>query len=133
MQYNYLSNEPLPTKHKYRGNVFVTTFGLDPNKNEPFNHTVDFDLPSLLDSRKAGIKWYNETIQGLNREGKYFLPFASPSEYITGKHAAYSVSLSLVEIFDGDEFEDVLLGEDYDKMIETMEIEQYLFENLKIN
>jgi len=132
MQYNYLSNEPLPTKHKYRGNVFVTTFGLDPNKNEPFNHTVDFDLPSLLDSRKAGIKWYNETIQGLNREGKYFLPFASPSEYIPGKHAAYSVSLSLVEIFDGDEFEDVLLGEDYDKMIETMEIEQYLFENLKI-
>ena len=133
MQYNYLSKEPLPTKHKYRGNVFVTTFGLDPNKNEPFNYTVDFDLPSLLDSRKAGIKWYNETIQGLNREGKYFLPFASPSEYIPGKHAAYSVSLSLVEIFDGDEFEDVLLGEDYDKMIETMEIEQYLFENLKIN
>jgi hypothetical protein len=133
MKYNYLSNEPLPTKHKYRGNVFVTTFGLDPNKNEPFNHKVDFDLPSLLDSRKAGIKWYNETIQGLNREGKYFLPFASPSEYIPGKHAAYSVSLSLVEIFDGDEFEDVLLGEDYDKMIETMEIEQYLFENLKIN
>jgi len=132
MQYNYLSNEPLPTKHKYRGNVFVTTFGLDPNKSEPFYVTVDFELPSLLDSRKAGIKWYNETIQSLNREGKYFLPFASPSEYIPGKHAAYSVSLSLVEIFDGDEFEDVLLGEDYDKMIETMEIEQYLFENLKI-
>jgi len=127
MKYNYLSNEPLAIKYKYRGDVFVTTFGLDPNKSEPFYETVDFELPSLLDSRKAGIKWYNETIQGLNREGKYFLPFASPSEYIPSKHSSYSVTLSLVEIFDGDEFEYVLLGEDDESMQETLEIESYLF------
>jgi hypothetical protein len=132
MKYNYLSNEPLPTKHKYRGNVFVTTFGLDPNKNEPFNHTVDFESPNLFDSREAGIKWYCETIKGLNREGKYFLPFASPSEYIEGKHAAYSVNLSLVETSDGDEYEYVLLGEDQDTMLDTLEIEKLLFEHLEI-
>ena len=129
MQYNYLSNEPLPTKHKYRGNVFVTTFGLDPNKNKHFNHTVDFESPNLLDSREAGIKWYYETIKGLNREGKYFLPFASPSEYIEAKHAAYSVNLSLVETSDGEEFEYVLLGEDDESMQDTLEIESLLFES----
>ena len=85
-----------------------------------------------MDSREAGIKWYCETIKGLNREGKYFLPFASPSEYIEGKHAAYSVNLSLVETSDGDEYEYVLLGEDQDTMLDTLEIEKLLFEHLEI-
>lgn len=127
MKYNYSSYEPLPTKHLYRGYVSVTTFGLDPNKSEPFNNTVDFDYSDLLESREAGVKWYHETIEGLNRQGKYFLPFTSPSEYIAGKHAAYSVTLSLVESYDGDEYEYVLLGEDDESMDDTLEIEQLLF------
>lgn len=128
MKYNYLSNEPLPTKHKYRGNVFVTTFGLDPDKNEPFDHTVDFESPNLLESREAGVKWYCETIIGLNRVGKYFLPFASQSEYIEGKHAAYNVTLSLVETYNGEEYEYILLGDDEDSLNQTLEIEEFLYE-----
>ena len=132
MEYNYSDYEPLPTKHKYRGFVSVTTFGLDPKKSKPFYESIDFDLPNLIESREEGIKWYYNTIEGLSREGKYFLPFASPSEYIPGKHAAYSVCLSLVENYDGEEFEYVLLGEDYETMLETLEIEKLLFEHLEI-
>lgn len=117
------------TKHKYRGFVLVTTFGKDPNKTEPFSYSIDFDNPQLDKAREEGIKWYQETIQGLEREGKYFLPFASPDEFELGKHAAYSVSLSLVETYGQEEYEYDLLGTDEDTMNETIEMEFSLLNN----
>jgi len=127
MKYKYSINDPRPTKYIYRGFVMVTTFGLDPDKNDAFDDSIDFDFSYLMESREAGIKWYVETLKGLEREGKYFLPFASPSDFIKGKHAAYSVTLSLIEIFDYDEFEYILLGTDEDYLNSTLEMEELIF------
>jgi hypothetical protein len=65
MKYNYSNNKPQPTKYIYRGYVMVTTFGLDPDKNEAFEDNIDFDLPNLIESREAGIKWYVDTLKGI--------------------------------------------------------------------
>jgi hypothetical protein len=127
MKYNYSNNKPQQTKYIYRGYVMVTTFGLDPGKNEAFEDDIDFDLPYLLESREAGIKWYVDTLKGLERQGKYFLPFASPSDFVEGKNAAYTVTLSFIEIFDGDEFEYTLLGTNEDYLNSTLEMEEMIY------
>ena len=127
MKYNYIGNDPWPLQYKYRGYVGVTTFGLDPNKNDSFDDSVDFDLSNIMESREAGIKWYVDTLTGLEKVGKYFLPFASPSDFIPGKHAAYSVKLSLIEYYDGDENEYILLGEDEGYSNDTLQIEEFVF------
>lgn len=36
------------------------------------------------------IKWYKEREEGLIKEGRYFLPFASYQDFELGKNAAYS-------------------------------------------
>ena len=127
MNYNYSSYEPLATKHKYRGYVSVTTYGMDPNKTEPYSVTVEFEHPNLFDARREGIEWFKETVNGLDAIGQYFLPFAGPNEFVLGKNAAYSVCLSLVEIYDGDEYEYELLGTDMDTMNDTLELEDLLY------
>ena len=127
MNYNYSNYEPLVTKHKYRGYVSVTTFGMDPNQTEPYSVTVEFEHPNLDDARNAGIEWFKETVKGLDAIGRYFLPFAGPNEFVLGKNAAYSVSLSLVEIYDEVEYEYELLGTDMDTMNDKLELEDLLF------
>jgi hypothetical protein len=133
--YLELNTQPeyFKTRHIYRGYVCVTTFGKDPNQSEPFSYTIDFDNAELIEARREGIKWFEETIQGIQREGKYFLPYASPEEFELGKHAAYSVILSLVEICGKEEYEYDLLGTDIQTMHDTLEIEEFLFENQYYN
>ena len=127
MKYNYSNNKPQPTKYIYRGYVMVTTFGLDPDKNEAFEDNIDFDLPNLIESREAGIKWYVDTLKGIKREGKYFLPFARHPDFILGKHVAYMVSLSLIEIIDSEDRMYILLSTDENYMDITLEMEEMLF------
>jgi hypothetical protein len=131
MKYNYSNNKPQPTKYIYRGYVMVTTFGLDPDKNEAFEDDIDFDLPNLIESREAGIKWYVDTLKGIEREGKYFLPFARHPDFILGKHAAYMVSLSLIEIIDSEDRMYILLSTDENYMDITLEMEEMLFGNVE--
>lgn len=127
MRHNYSNNKPQPTRYIYRGYVMVTTFGLDPGKNEAFEYNIDFDIPNLIESREAGIKWYVDTLKGIEREGKYFLPFARHPDFIPGKHAAYMVSLSLIEIIDSEDRIYILLSTDENYMDITLEMEEMLF------
>ena len=112
------------TTYKYRGRVSVSTFGADPGKNEPFVHTVDFEESDPLVARGKALTWYKFTIEGLEREGKYFLPFASPEDFVLGKHAMYCVVVSFVICNGSDEDEYDLLGTDEQTMQDTLEIEE---------
>jgi len=127
MKYSYSTKNPEPTKYIYRGYVMVTTFGLDPGKNEAIEDEINFDLPNLIESREAGIKWYVDTLKGIKREGKYFLPFARHPDFILGEHAAYMVSLSLIEIIDSEDLMYMLLSTDENYMDMTLEMEEMLF------
>ena len=117
----------LPTRHYYKGHVFVTTFGLDKNKTKPFSFDVSFNQKDLSIARENGIDWFNQTIKGIQERGSYFLPYASPKDFVDGKNSCYSVVLSLVEVSGGDEFEYDLLGTDNETMLETLEIEKLIF------
>jgi hypothetical protein len=117
----------LGTRHYYRGHVFVTTYGLDENKTEPFSWDFIFDEKDLSVSRQKGIDWFRDTIKGMDEKGGYFLPYASPENFVDGKNSCYSVVLSLIEVSGTDECEYDLLGTDEDTMLETMEIEQQIF------
>lgn len=112
------------TTYKYRGCVSVTTFGEDPGHHDPYYHTEDFEDPNPLIARSKALSWYKHTIAGLEREGRYFLPFASPDEFVLGKNAAYTVMVSFVICNGSDEDEYDLLGTDERTMNDTLELEE---------
>jgi len=110
------------TTYYYKVTEFVTTFGEDPGKNEPFTHGEDFKGSDLLQMREKARAYYDERFKGLN-DGKYFLPFAAPSDFDKGRNAAFSITLSLVECSDDEEYEYPLIGEDEDTILENRELE----------
>lgn len=119
------------TTYKYRGWVSVTTFGEDPGHHDPYYHTEDFEDSDMLKARTKAYNWYIETLAGLEREGKYFLPFASPEDFVSGKNAAYSVVVSLVICSGSEEDEYDLFGADDQTFEDTLEMEQMIL-NLSI-
>ena len=97
----------------YRVTEFVTTFGDDMGKNEPYDHEEDFKGFDLLECREMAINYYKERHKGFQEDNvKYFLPFASPKDFIIGQNAAHSLTLSLIECIDNENYEYILSGED---------------------
>jgi len=114
----------------YRVNEFVTTMESDPGKNLPYSHDEDFRGSNLLYCRAKAIKWYQEREEGLIKNGKYFLPFASPKDFVLGENAAYTITLSLIEYYD-EEFQLAysLAGDDEIELQEGREFEEFLFKS----
>jgi hypothetical protein len=99
---------------------------MDENNTEPFTYDVIFNDKDLSISRQTGVDWFKQTIEGIERNGKYFLPYESPDKFVLGKHSCYSVVLSLVETNGIYESEYDLLGTDKETMMETMELEEQI-------
>ena len=115
----------------YRVTEFVTTFGMDEGKNEPFSHLEDFKGNDLHECKARAEKYYLERLEGLE-QGKYFLPFEAPKNFKFGKNAAFSITLSLVEYYhDSNYFEHPLIGEDDNTTAESREIETGIIERLE--
>ena len=107
----------------YRVYEFVTTFGADEGKHEPFSHEEHFQGYDLLACRNAAYEYYQQRSNGLDNSS-YHLPFASPQEFQFGKHAAVSIILSFVEIdSDGEEIEWPLAGDEEKAMNESRQLE----------
>lgn len=118
---DYRKSEP---DYFYLVREFVTTFGMDEGKHHSFSHKQKFEGKNLLQCRADAIKYYNERLQGLEREGKYFLPFAAPENFTMGSNAAFSITLSFVEYYSDEECDEhVLIGEDDQTTAESREIE----------
>ena len=88
-------NEKAP-KYFYRVEEFMTTFGMDVGKHEPFKHQQDFKGDDLLKCKQDAEKYYYERREGLE-SSSYFLPFRSAKNFKEGEHAAFSITLLLVE------------------------------------
>ncbi len=130
MNLDFTNIYPNPTTYSYSGWVFVTTYGEDPGNHEPFSHTEYFDCPNLLEARKAAINWYYDTLNGLIKEGSYFLPFTGPKDFEFGKNAAFSIGVFMVHSW-GDQIDEFcLLGYDEDAIEETIEMEKIIFKQL---
>jgi hypothetical protein len=101
----------------------VTTFKMDIGENDSFTHEQKFEGKNLLKSKTEAERYYWNRLNGLV-EGKYFLEFASPQNFVFGENAALSVVLSLVEYYTEDEFfEHPLIGESDETIAESVEIE----------
>src|SRR4051794_10042479 len=88
---------PKVTEFFYRVNELVTTFGDDGFKKDSFSHNEDFKDTNLLQCRIEAEKYYWERLRGFEN-GKYLLPFASPKDSEEGKHAAFSITFSLIKL-----------------------------------
>lgn len=109
----------------YTVTQLVTTFGKDDAKNEPFIYTERFQGNNLLKCKTQAEKYYYEKLSGLENNGKYFLPFAAPKDFVLGENAAFSITLSLIEYYtDDNNLEYPLLGEDDETIQENRIIER---------
>ena len=113
----------------YRVHEFVTTFKKDPGKNDSFHHDEDFKNKNLLKSREAATQYYHKRLEGFE-DGSYFLPFTGPDDFIDGENAAFTISLSLVELLaNGEEQEYILLPDNHEEeetMNESRDYEKYV-------
>lgn len=122
----------MATTYHYQVEEFVTTFGKDPGKNKPFSHTEYFRNDDLKIARKEAMEYYKKRLEGFEKTGKYFLPFASAKNFVTGQNAAYSIFLHFVEVNDiHEEIFHTIAGEDPDEVRESIEIERIVLNELE--
>ncbi len=109
-------------KYYYQIDVMVSTMGI----TDSFTHIEYFKDINLLKAREDAFNRYPEILEGIEKEGKYYLPFASPEDFVYGKNACYSVTLSFVEEtengieiheIEGEEEHIVEAGLDYEEFI----------------
>ena len=72
---------------------------------------------------------YRNFLQG---KATYIRPFASPDNYECGKHAAYSISLYLVERCKYEDNEHAVAGSDCEEDAGALELEERVFEEFRI-
>ena len=107
--------------------VFMSTLG----KEEPFDFTEQIVKYDLNEARQEAIKRFNEIQKGILDHGTYFLPFASPADFVKGKNACFSISLSFVSECDGEVEKYVLHGEDEVTHKESLEFERQIINELR--
>jgi hypothetical protein len=108
----------------YRVSEFMTTFGMDEGRNEPFSHDEDFKGNDLHECKKKAEQYYWDRLKELEHSS-YFLPFESPDKFVLGQHAAFKITVALVECYgEGGNVEHVTFGEDDETIEESREIEE---------
>lgn len=116
------------TEYYYRIDEFVTTFGADPGKNDSMDNSEIVKDADLKKAQEKAIKFYLERLMGLNKKGRYFLPFSNAKEFKTGENAAMSIQLYLMEKHPSEPFpyEYAVLGESTEDMEYGWELEESL-------
>ena len=111
---------------------FVTTFQADPGKNEAYSHEEEFRDSDLRKCKEKAEAYYLKRLIGLEFVNtRYFLEFAAPENFVLGKNAAFSITLSLVEYYSEDDYVDhVLYGESDEETAQSREVELEVFRDL---
>jgi hypothetical protein len=114
--------------YKYRVRVIQTTLEADPHETPTSYEWVDFDEKNLILARLKSFAWCYQKAAELEEKGRYVLPFAPPSSFQIGKHAAYSVSICLVMSDGNNELEFGIIGYEDDAAKEGFEVERMIFD-----
>lgn len=102
---------------------------------QQYSHTEIFEDKNLLQARiKAFDYYYNRLEQVFIGEMRFFgQDFASPSEFILGKHFAFFIDvLMVVKSKDSDEEETPVFGSSFEPQMqdEYIKYEKYVLENM---
>lgn len=113
----------------YRVEEYLTTFGLDKDKTEPFSYIEEFRGTNLLECRERAYAFYNDRRKGLEA-ATYFLPLAAYKDFKDGENAACMHTLSLIEYHNADEeYEYFLEGWDENEQIGNRQIEREILQD----
>ncbi len=116
-------------QYYYRVDVFITTF----NVFDSYVQTEIFENDNLHQAREKALLRADELNSILLKQGMFFLPFATPKEFVLGENACYSVTVYIVELTDDCYFEYPIFGEDEFRTEEALRFEKEVYENLLIN
>jgi hypothetical protein len=110
----------------YEIEVFVSTLGL----HEPYTHIEQIAELDLRQARSKAIQRHNDIENGILANGKFYLPYASPGDFVYGENACYSITLSFVHTYVDVIEKYALVGVDDASHIEALEFENYIFHEL---
>ena len=123
MKQSFIETEYGFVKYYYQIKIFTSTMGV----TESFTHVEYFKDVDLLKAREDAFERYPKILDEIEKQGRYFLPYASPEDFVYGENACYSVTLSLVEEIEDDRIEIyeiegeseciIAFGLDYEKFI----------------
>jgi hypothetical protein len=120
-------------KFYYVVDVFLGTFDVYPS----YSFREEFGNEKLRKAKLKALQRAKELEIILEYQGMFFLPFASPQEFVLGKNANYSITVSLVQEFEEDsEYSHEIYtieGEGIDETIEALEFEADIFKQLSIS
>jgi hypothetical protein len=116
-------------QYYYRVDVFITTFIVF----DPYVDTEIFEMDNLNKARENALHRADELISILIKQSMFFLPFATPEEFVLGENACYSVTVSIVVQSDGSHIEYPIFGEDEFRTEEALRFEKEVYENLLNN
>ncbi|GEM_PF-4892160 len=125
---SYRNTEYGIEKYHYEVEIYFNTFQVF----EPYSHIEKFESENLLESRQNAFKRYEILLAMVQRQGYFFLPFASQEDFVQGENACYSAYLFLVEEIDGEEELFIIQGENEKTTIDALKSEKEIFERLKI-
>src|SRR2546423_11228541 len=109
------------TTYYYVVHEFITTF----DENPSYAHDEEFTGPDLLKAREAAIEYYRNQEKAILDKGTFYgKKFEGYSDqFKRGEHAAYSISLALVQSYTDEEIEYIIAGADALKEDRVQELE----------
>ena len=113
-------------KYHYEVEIFFNTFEVF----EPYSHIEKFEHENLLEARNKAFERYDILLSMVQKQGRFFLPFASQEKFVQGENACFSAQLFLVEENDCDEELYIIHGENEKTTIEALKCEKEIFERL---
>jgi hypothetical protein len=111
----------------YLVEVYISTF----NVYESYVHSEVIRCEDLMEAREKAHKRREELISNLEKQGMFFLPFASQQNFVQGENACYSVDLFLIHDIDGEEDIHAIIGHGDCSSISALKFEKEIFERLK--
>ena len=111
----------------YLVEVYISTF----NVYESYVHSEVIRSEDLMEAREKAHKRREELISNLEKQGMFFLPFASQQNFVQGENACYSVDLFLIHDIDGEEEIHTIIGHGDCSSISALKFEKDIFERLK--
>lgn len=100
----------------------------------PYSHIEKFESDNLLEARERAFQRYEILLSMVQKQGRFFLPFASRENFVKGENASYLAQIYLIEEIRGEIDEIYIIrGGDEKTTLEALQSEKEIFVRLSVS
>ena len=112
--------------YHYEVEIYFNTY----NEFAPYSHIEKFESGNLLEAREKAFERYEILLSMVQKQGRFFLPFASPENFVKGENASWAAFIMLIEKNGEEEEIYTIKGQDEKTTLEALNSEKEIFERL---